>query len=141
LIANEIDITVKDSVFNPNVPRAASSKVQVRKQGETSYYKVWIYLEGPDLPYIESVTYTLHETFPHPERTVVRSPSNPNCELTIWTWGLFTVKTAIMDKKGFSYLVDHELSYDRELPPNADAYAYEEDEPLSDSRPKLVSAS
>ena len=144
MTANELNIEVKDTVFNPGLPRShPDSKVHVHTEdeGDTHYYKVWLYLEGNDLPYAESVTYTLDETFPNPIRTVRRTPSNPNCQLVIWTWGLFTVKTTIVDKKGFTYEVAHELSYDRELPEEGERYVYEEKEPSSSARPTLVSYS
>lgn len=142
MIANELDIEVKDTVLDPNLPPSdPSRKIHYRKEGEeTYYYKVWLYLEGHDLPYVESVTYTLDETFPNPNRTVARTHSNPNCQLVIWTWGFFTVKATIIDKKGFTYEVTHELSYDKEL---TSEYAYEEEqeEPNASARPTLVNYS
>jgi transcription initiation factor IIF auxiliary subunit len=141
LINNQLDIEVRDSVFDPSVSRTAESKVHVRKSSEGHLkYKIWVYLDGNDLPYIESVTYTLHETFRNPNRTVNRTLANPNCQLTIWTWGLFTIKATILDKKGFSYEVTYKLSYDKELPADGSKYFYEE-EPVSKSRPTLVSTS
>jgi transcription initiation factor IIF auxiliary subunit len=140
LTANELDIEVRDTVLDPNLPPSAVRKIHFRKEGEdTYYYKVWLYLAGRDLPYVESVTYTLDETFPNPNRTVRRTPSNPNCQLVIWTWGLFTVKATIVDKKGFSYEVMHELSYDKEL--TSDHLYEEEEESSSSNRPRLVTAS
>ena len=142
MINNQLDIEVRDSVFDPNVPFTPDCKVHVRKSKDgTHKYKIWLYLDGNDLPYIESVTYTLHKTFRNPNRIVNRSPANRNCQLVIWTWGLFTVKATILDKKGFSYEVTHELSYDKELPSDGNRYVYEEEEPISSSRPTLVSTS
>lgn len=103
MIGNQLDIEVKDTVFDPNMAQSdLERKVHVRSLSkETFFYKVWLYLEGNDLPYVESVTYTLDETFPDRIRTVARTPSNPNCQLVIWTWGLFMVETVITDKKGY----------------------------------------
>ncbi len=137
-IATELNVQVKDTVFDPDLPPSAPKKVNVREQEGTTYYKVWIYLGGEDLPYVESVTYTLHETFRNPERTVRLTPSNPNCELVIWTWGVFTVKAKIFDKRGLTFEVSHYLTYDKELPPNDDAYDYGDSS--SGKRAKLVSA-
>lgn len=148
---NQLNIEVKDSCFDPDLPRTPSTKVYVRKRkrpltdsstteyGRT-YYKVWLYLEGRDLPYIESVTYTLHQSYENPIQTVRRTPSNPHCKLAIWAWGIFELKATLLDKKGFSYLVTRELTYHTELPSEPDRYEYNEDE--SDSaRPTLVNYS
>ena len=141
MINNQLNIEVRDSVFDPNVPRTSESKVHVRKSNDgVLKYKIWVYLDGNDLPYIESVTYTLHKTFRNPNRTVNRTLVNPNCQLVFWTWGLFTIKATILDKKGFSYEVTYKLSYDKELPADSSRYVYE-DEPESESRPTLISAS
>ncbi len=121
MIGNQLDIEVKDSVFDPDLPRTSSSKIYFRVGTDGKiYYKVWLYLEGNDLPYIKSVTYTLHESFREPNQTVRRTSSNPNCKLLIWTWGLFTVGATIIDKKGRTYKVSHELRYDKELFPEGD---------------------
>ena len=141
MIGNQLDLAVKDSIFDPNLSRSdPAAKVHVRKQGkDTFYYKVFVYLEGNDLPYVDYVIYTLDETFPEPIRTVTRTPANPNCQLVIWTWGLFIVKTRIFDKRGFAYDVEHQLSYDKQLPTESDKYVYEEDD-KANARPTLVSS-
>ena len=122
---DQLEIEVRDTVFDPNVKRSMA-KVYVRREEGRPIYKVYIYLEGFDLPYIESVTYTLHETFLHPTRTVRRTPSNPTCNLVIWTWGLFVVKALIVDIKGATYAIEHALTYDKELPSDSDRYFYED---------------
>lgn len=118
-----LNIGVKDSVYDPNSRRR---EVVVRRQpGKSSRYKVNLYLEGEDLPYVRSVTYELHPTFPNRIRTVERNATNPNCKLQIWTWGLFTVKAIVMDKRGQEYVFHHDLSYDQELSSDGGAnYAY-----------------
>lgn len=139
--ANELNIEVKDTVLDPNLPADPLREIHFRKEGEdTYYYKVWLYLDGRDLPYVDSVTYTLDQTFPNPNRTVRRTPSNPNCQLVIVTWGLFTVTATIVDKKGFRYEVTHQLNYDRELTSDH-KYVPVEKELSSSTRPQLVSAS
>lgn len=143
MILNELDIVVRDSVFDPNLsPSDPVRKVHVRKISEdTYYYKVWLYLEGKDLPYIDNVTYVLDETFSDPNRNVSRTPANPNCQLVIWTWGLFTVNIMITDKKGNVYRMDHKLSYQKQLPSDSKEYKYEEEQDVANARPTLVSAS
>lgn len=142
MIGNQLDLEVKDTIFDPNLSRSdPAAKVHVRKQGkDTYYYKVWLYLEGNDLPYIDYVTYTLDDTFPDPNRTVTRTPSNPNCQLIIWTWGLFKVKTRIFDKRGSAYDVVHQLGYTKQLPEESDKYVYEADD-NANPRPTLIAAS
>ena len=137
-IAKELNVQVKDTVFDPNSPQSVDRKIHVREEGGTTYFKVWLYLEGEDLPYVESVTYTLHETFRNPERNVKLTPSNPNCQLVIWTWGVFTVKAKIFDKRGLTFELSHYLTYDQELPPNDGAYDYGDDG--SKNKARLVSA-
>lgn len=125
--SSQLDIEVRDTVFDPALPRS-SANVHWDKENGRTIFEVYIYLSGYDVPYIESVTYTLHKTFKQPYRVVRRTPSNPNCKLTIWTWGLFVVKATIVDAKGFTFTLEHELTYDRELPPAGDPrYVRDED--------------
>ncbi len=138
--ANELKVEVKDTVFDPDLSRSVPQRVRVRRSGTTTLYKVWLYLDGRDLPYVESVTYTLHETFRNPNRTVRRKPSNPNCQLVIWTWGVFTIRATIRDKVGRTYSLVRKLTYDKELPKSGDMYFYEDEDSSSSDRPKLVSA-
>ena len=136
MAATELNVQIKDTVFDPDLPRSAPKRVNVREQDGTTFYKVWLYLEGDDLPYVDYVTYTLHETFQNPVRTVRLTPSNPTCQLIIWTWGIFTVKATIVDKRGLTFEISHYLTYERELPPEEDAYEHED----STNRATLVSA-
>ena len=140
--ATQLNLEVRDSVFSPNLSREdPENRVNVHKEGQdTYYYKVWLYLEGYDLPYVESVTYELDPTFPEPRQTVRRTASNPNCQLSFWTWGLFTVIATITDKKGFEYRVSHELGYYTELPKERNRYNLDTTEPRTTARPTLVSA-
>lgn len=44
----------------------------MRKQGkDTYYYKVWLYVEGNDLPYVDYLIYTLNDSFPDPRPTLI----------------------------------------------------------------------
>jgi transcription initiation factor IIF auxiliary subunit len=105
-------IEIADTVFEPG---NKSKKVQYRMEGSQTLYKVWIHLTGSDLPYVRGVSYKLHHTFPQPERFVQRTPSNPNCALTIWTWGIFEVQARVDMESGEQVSIVHTLKYDRQL--------------------------
>lgn len=89
--------------------------VVVDRSKERTLYKVWVYLDGPDLPYVAKVTYELHRTFARNRRGVSRTSRNPQCRLAIWTWGVFTVHALVEDKFGNTYELRHRLSYDKEI--------------------------
>lgn len=125
-MSRQLDVQVRDSVFDPALP-PPRRKVYVRKSGDKTLYKVWLYLSGNDLPYVQSVTYILHSTFSDPIRVVRRNLNNPGCQLIIWTWGVFDIKVKIEDKSSRYYEVVHRLSFDKELKDGLE-YIYEEDE-------------
>ena len=137
--ATEINLEVKSSVFNPALPKDdPRNKVSYRQEGDVYYYKVWLWVEGYDLPYVDSVTYSLDpSSFPEPDQIVPRTVANPNCQLTIWTWGLFTVVATIIDKKSNKYQVSHQLNYKEELPSDKDKYESPETQTRTE-RPVLV---
>jgi transcription initiation factor IIF auxiliary subunit len=103
-------LRVVDTPFDPEDPHKVIRYRQLRDQS-AALYKVWIYLEGASLPFIEKVTYRLHPTFPDPERTVARSVSNPNCQIVIWAWGAFTLQAIVEDKQGSSMRLEHYLTF------------------------------
>ena len=79
-------------------------------------YKVKIYVDGKDLPYVKQVTYILHSTFgKNRVKTIKRKPNNLQCGLVIWTWGVFTVKAEIEDLKGNIIKLEHRLTFGDEL--------------------------
>ena len=135
----ELNVSVRDSVFDPNSrPPSGGGTVQIKSKGSRTLYKVWIYLEGGDLPYVRSVRYELHPTFKNRFRTVERDLYNQNCQLIIWTWGLFDVRAEITDKTGNVYEVMHSLSYDRQLKAAGIEFKEEDDDPGGgSSRAKL----
>src|SRR5262245_46424336 len=108
-----LNIVVKDSLFDPDRPD--DKFVQVRRSGGTSLYRVFLYLDGLDVPFVNRVTYKLHETFSPRERTVTRSPSTTRCKIDIWTWGVFTVVAVIEDKQGRTFTMSHYLEYAAQL--------------------------
>jgi transcription initiation factor IIF auxiliary subunit len=124
VVANELDVQIKDTVFDPDAADQVQ-KVMIRKRGQTTYYKVFLFLEGEDVALVESVTYILHKTFANPIRTVSRRPSNPNCQLVIWTWGMFTVRGKIVDKRGRTFEISHPLTYEKQLPASEDQYEHD----------------
>lgn len=80
------------------------------EDGKT-YYKVWLSLEGSELPLVRRVTYLLHPTFTRREVVVERSFSNPQCSYVIWTWGTFRVRAVIERKDGRVRELVRELDY------------------------------
>jgi transcription initiation factor IIF auxiliary subunit len=111
-----LQVNVRDSVYPPGTDAGTILYDQLQSSPR---YKVWIYLEGPDLPYVRSATYRLHPTFPDPIRTVTRTVSNPTCALEIWTWGLFEIHVEIEDKSGARQALEYRLNYDRQLKKDA----------------------
>lgn len=108
-----LEIRIRDSIFDP---RDVSAAPEWRLgAGEGPLYKVHIFLEGNDLLFVRGATYILHETFAQPVRTVTRSASNPNCLLTIWTWGIFPVRVIVEDKRGQKFEFEHLLTYGADI--------------------------
>ncbi len=112
MVTRQIDIQVRDSLFRP--PHRRKDEKAGYREGDPPKYRVFIFLDGPDLPYVRSVKYHLHRTFPRPVREVKRTASNPHCMLKIWTWGVCAVRAVIRDRKGETFEVVHPLSWERE---------------------------
>ena len=109
----ELAVEVRDSVFDPD---SNDRTVPVRRQaGRRPLYRVFLYLDGQDLPFVDTVTYQLHSTFAEPDRKVSRSLTNPRCKLEIWTWGVFRVRATVADRKGRSRMMYHDLRYDEQF--------------------------
>ena len=106
-------LSLKDTIFDPDNDERVAYVRQPKSQ--QPLYKVWLYLDGPSLPFVERVTYTLHPTFPQPVRTVPRTVSNPRCGLVIWTWGTFTVKALVEDKQGNKVSLEQYLTYGKQV--------------------------
>lgn len=107
----QYDIALRDSVIDPQAP---SDKVRY-KDRKRPLYRVYLYLDGPDLPYVRAATYELHETFKNRFLRVERTMSNPMCKASIWTWGIFTVKAIVETKTGDTITLEHRLTYGDEL--------------------------
>ncbi len=123
-VKDQLNLKIIDTVFDPAIygieerpvlPRnsAVDAKfdIYMSKQDATVHYKVWLFLSGADLPFVDYVTYQLHESFVEPLRTISRTPSNADCRLVIWTWGIFQVNVTIYDKNGRVYVLTHQLNY------------------------------
>ena len=120
----QLDVEIRDTVFDPDT---SDKQVHVRQaKGGKPHYKVWLYIDGEDLPYVKKMTYILHPTFLDRERKVKRSMTNPNCQLVIWTWGIFAVRALLEDKRGEIYELDHMLEYDKQLEEEGVSYARSE---------------
>ena len=105
-----LNVSVKDSLFDPDRPDERVVPLR-RSTSGPALYRVFLYLDGPDLPFVNRVTYKLHETFSPNTRTVSRTPSNPRCKIDIWTWGVFTIVAVTEDKQGRAFTMSHPLEY------------------------------
>ena len=111
----ELDLKIVDTVLEPAVDGRGAPVVRVGMVDGARFYRVRVFLEGNDLPFVRSVTYHLHESFPEPHRTVERSSANPSCEIVIWTWGIFDIRAEIRDRDGRVYEVVQPMQYGDEL--------------------------
>ena len=108
---HEYDLRVVDSAIEVD---DTSLRVYYRPEqpGRRVRYKVTLRLVGRDLPYVAFATYQLHRSFRVRTHRIDRTVSNPDCSLTIWTWGLFRVGVVIHLKSGQRIRVHHDLHYD-----------------------------
>lgn len=109
------DLRVVDSAIEEGDRGRRLVYYEPERSGRRARYKVTIRLEGMDLPYVASATYHLHRSFRNRTHRVDRTISNPDCALTIWTWGLFLVRVDIDLKSRQRIPVDHELGYDEAI--------------------------
>jgi len=73
------------------------------------YWKWSVWLDGPkrELDRVESVTYTLHPTFPKPVRTV--DSRKNRFRLSTEGWGIFTLYAKVTNKDGSIERLKHPL--------------------------------
>lgn len=115
---NSIDIKVRDSIFEVGSIESKDQRKAYKKNissGNKPLYKVWIYLEGDDLPFVKRVKYVLHSTFRDPIHIIERTTINQNCAMAFWTWGIFEVKVELEDIRGRVMMIRHKLQYYRQL--------------------------
>ena len=111
-------LRVNDTLVDFDESNDADQTVFYRESSRSKrkLYKVRIFLEGRDLPYVKQVKYTLHSTFgKNRVKVVQRRPDNLDCGLLIWTWGIFTVHVAIEDQKGRVTELEHYLTFGEQL--------------------------
>jgi hypothetical protein len=108
-----LELALKSSLFDPD---RRTQRVEHRAGSEPPRYRVFVYLDGPALPWVSEVTYRLHPTFKKPEIRVQRTPANPRCKAEIWTWGTFEATALVTDKRGGSFEISAWLDWDRDLP-------------------------
>src|SRR5262245_30856957 len=112
-VERTLSIELRDSLFDPD----SSERTAQYRPGSAGKpeYRVYLYLDGPDLPFVEEVVYQLHETFSPSTRRVTRSVSNQRCKMVIWTWGIFPVRAAITSKVGSQLTLTHRLGYGQQI--------------------------
>jgi transcription initiation factor IIF auxiliary subunit len=76
---------------------------------DDDYWEWSVWLDGPDreLDKVESVTYTLHPTFPNPVREV--HSRSDKFRLEAAGWGAFTIYAKISRKDGSTQRLQHAL--------------------------------
>jgi transcription initiation factor IIF auxiliary subunit len=108
------DFVIKDSLFDPSIENDNQVSFY-QDQYKRIRYKVWLYIEGPRISYVDYVVYKLHSSFKESERKVERSIVNPNCKLAIWTWGIFNIKVNIFLKNGEVLEAEHYLTFNNQF--------------------------
>jgi transcription initiation factor IIF auxiliary subunit len=85
--------------------------IQTQKYEGNQWWQwaLWIQGSPEDLELVESVTYTLHPTFPQPVRTVTDRGSN--FRLQCAGWGVFTIPIAVRLRNGKTVELEHELQF------------------------------
>ena len=113
------DIQIKDSLFeNKSLNSNKKATAHFKENNDTTFYKIFLYLDGRDLPFVKRVKYILHKSFNNPNKIIDRNPTNPQCKLVLWTWGIFTVTVEIEYLDGGVYITEHHLTYGDEIKNN-----------------------
>lgn len=113
--ARQLALTFQDAAFAPDDGDRKRIYVTRAQGGATALYRVFLYLDGPDLPFVDRVLYTLHETFEPRVREVRRTIDNGSCRLEIWTWGTFEASAEVFCKDGRHGRLSHALRWDEDL--------------------------
>lgn len=111
-----VELRILDSAIDPDRP--TERVIRYRKiegaPGKFSY-QVFVWLDGPDLPFVDRARWDLHESFGQRQVEVARSFANQRCKLTLWTWGLFEIRAKVVLKDRGELELGHMLGYDREF--------------------------
>ena len=85
--------------------------VQTQQYEGDNWWNWSLFIQGSDadLEQIESVTYTLHPTFPKPIRTVRDRASK--FQLQCAGWGVFTIPIEVRLKDGSAIKLEHDLQF------------------------------
>ncbi len=89
--------------------------IQIKKSTTVISYKVTVDIVGGDIPFVKSVTYILHKTFKNNIKQVKRSLANPNCKLSFYAWGTFTIYAHIETLNGETIRLSHLLRFDNDI--------------------------
>ncbi|MDA1314852.1 MAG: hypothetical protein O2968_16080 [Acidobacteria bacterium] len=110
-------VQILDSVHDPD---GGGEKILKKADKSNGYdlYRVFVYLDGFDLPLVRSVVYQLHSSFKDSRHRINRTPNNPTCKLIIWTWGTFVVRGDVEDLEGRIHKISRQLTWDREVKPD-----------------------
>ena len=108
----ELRVEIVDTPFDPD---GQSRTIRYDDTRSRPLYKVWIYLKGPDLPYVRQVTYFLHSSFKKNIRVVRRTATNTDCRLMLKTWGVFTIRAIIETRSEEHFEISHRLTYDQKF--------------------------
>lgn len=109
------NVQVLDSALDPALSSGKERVIRYKSVGGREHYRVWLYLAGPRLPFVDRATYILHPSFNPPVHEVARTPANPNCTLLVWTWGIFDVTVVLHGKKGETAELVHTMRYDKDF--------------------------
>lgn len=110
-----IQVQVVDTPFDP-FAKTGERVVDYSKQegaGGRPMYRVYLRLEGPDLPLVKAVKYHLHESFKPNWVRVERTTDNKSCAVSIWMWGVFELRAEVEDLAGRKHDILHYLQYDK----------------------------
>lgn len=112
MVGRARDLEVRTSCFDPD---SDARIIHVRERQPDPLYRVFLFLDGRDLPYVESVQYVLHPSFATPNRTVRRTPDNPICKLAVWAWGEFAMHSFVFFKTGERFDLANQFKFSAEI--------------------------
>jgi hypothetical protein len=114
--SQDINLNLESSVFSPE-DIGKQGPIQVRKKADSGklYFKVYLFITGQDLPFVDKIVYKLHPTFKKNMVTSKPHSGNSYGSISIWTWGLFELTAEVKLRNGKEFTLKHQLNYDKEL--------------------------